>query len=153
MTVRIEGVPELKARIKAITPDERLMRRLAVAVTGEAKRLAPRRTSNLSRSIVVGHVGSDTAQVKATANYAAYVELGTRAHEIRPRNAKALRFAPGRGARLTGTPRRGAKNIIFAKKVRHPGTKAHPFMAPAIKAAARAAGFAAAIIKAWNEAA
>ena len=153
MTLKISGVPELKARIRAITPDEQLMRQLAVAVTGEAKRLVPRRTGNLGRSIVIGHVGARTAQVKATAGYAAFVELGTRAHDIRPRNAKALRFAPGKGARLTGTPRKGAQNIIFAKKVRHPGTKARPFMAPAIKTVARAAGLAAQIIKAWNEAA
>lgn len=153
MTLRVEGVPELKARVNALTPDRQLMGRLALAVVGEAKRLVPRRTGNLGRSIVIGHVEPLSAQVKATANYAAYVELGTRAHEIKPRKAKMLRFAPGSGSRLSGTPRKNAQNIIFAKKVRHPGTKPHPFMAPAIKAVAHAAGLAAEIIKAWNDAA
>lgn len=153
MTMRVSGVPELKARIKAITPSEGLMRTLAVQVTAEAKRLVPRRTGNLGRSIVVGNVGRDRAEVKATAGYAAFVELGTRAHEIKPRSAKALRFAPGGQARLTGTPRRGAQNIIFAKRVRHPGTKPHPFMAPAIRAVAKGVGLAAKIVDAWNHAA
>lgn len=150
----IRGLPELRARVKAIEPNEDLMRRLAVSLVAESKRRVPRRTGNLGRSIVIGHVGRTEAQVKATAGYAAFVELGTRAHDIRPRRAKALRFAPSASARrLTGTPRKGARDIIFAKKVRHPGTKAKPFMAPAIKAVARAAGLAAAVISAWNDAA
>lgn len=154
MSYTLKGLPELRARIKAITPNSPdLMRSLAVIVTAEAKYLVPRRTGNLGRSIQIGYVTRNSAQVKATANYAGYVEFGTRPHIIRPRNAKALRFAPGAGSRLSGTPRRNAHNIIFAKKVRHPGTRPRPFMEPAVRIAAKAAGLAAQIIKHWNDAA
>ena len=40
------------------------------------------------------------------------LSAGTRPHEIRPRRKKALRFRPKRRGRY-----------VFAKKVRHPGTK------------------------------
>ena len=44
-----------------------------------------------------------------------YVEEGTVAHLIRPKNAKALRWM-------------GPSGPIFAKEVRHPGTKADPWL-------------------------
>lgn len=48
-------------------------------------------------------------------NYTPMVEEGTRAHEIRPRAAKVLAFSVG-----------GSK--VFARRVRHPGTRgAHMF--------------------------
>lgn len=49
-----------------------------------------------------------------------FLEYGTRAHKIRPKRAKALRFT-GR----SGQP-------VFAREVNHPGTKADPFMGPAV---------------------
>ena len=152
MTFKIHGIPQLKARVNAIKPNPGLMRDLALIVTAEAKREAPRRTGNLARSIQIGSVSATRAEVRATANYAAFVEMGTRAHIIRPRQRKALRWAPRGQTRLSGTPKKGAQ-AIFAKRVNHPGTRAHPFMAPAIRVAARAAGLMAHIVKAWNDAA
>jgi hypothetical protein len=54
--------------------------------------------------------------------YVRYVVEGTRAHEIRPRVAKALRFVyQGR--------------VVFARSVQHPGTQPNPFFARALEKA------------------
>jgi hypothetical protein len=58
-----------------------------------------------------------------TAPYLPYVLGGTRPHVIAARNAKALRWIPNRGH---GSP-------VFAKSVRHPGTKPNDFPEKAIK--------------------
>lgn len=57
-------------------------------------------------------------RVQAHANYAAYVELGTTAHIIRPRFKKALWWE-------------GAAHPI-SPSVRHPGATARPFLRPAL---------------------
>lgn len=54
----------------------------------------------------------------ATAPYAPFVEFRTKPHIILPRNAKVLRFVVG-----------GV--TVYAKKVKHPGSKAMPFVEPA----------------------
>lgn len=93
-----------------------------------AKRYAPRDTGELARSIEVQQ-GPTTGTVVATADHAVFVEFGTWSHhlyrpkagtyEIRPRHAQALRFE------IDG-------EVIFTKKVDHPGIEAQPFMAPAV---------------------
>ncbi|WP_234334281.1 hypothetical protein [Streptomyces sp. NRRL B-1347] len=49
-----------------------------------------------------------------------YILDGTRPHLIRPRRRKALRFDVG-------------GEIVFAKLVRHPGTRAHNFLGIALR--------------------
>ncbi|WP_228980121.1 hypothetical protein [Streptomyces sp. DH12] len=49
-----------------------------------------------------------------------YVLDGTRPHLIRPRRAKALRFEVG-------------GRVTYAKIVRHPGTRANPFLQRALR--------------------
>lgn len=51
-----------------------------------------------------------------------YVLNGTRPHIIRPRRAKALRFEVG-------------GRVVYAKVVRHPGSKANDFLGRALRAA------------------
>ena len=85
------------------------MQTLALAAVREAKLLeAPhRKTGNLGRTIHAGEITDSTARVKASANYTAYLEFGTKAHEITPNAKKALRWAASSGGRrLTGTPTR-----------------------------------------------
>lgn len=135
----IKGLSQLLSRFEAIQPNPKLMRNLALQAVREQKLLAPVRTGNLRRSILVGAVTDRYAETKATANYAAAVELGTRAHDIRPRFKKALRFKVGGGT-------------VFAKRVRHPGTKAKPYMVPGAVKAVRELG-AEFVVKAWNDAA
>ena len=153
MTAEIRGIPQLRARIEAITPNRELLRTIALSAVREQKLLAPRKTGNLGRSIHIGAVTPTRAETIASASYAAYVERGTRPHEIRPRNRKALRWAASAAdARLTGTPRAGGR-VRFAKRVQHPGTRARPFMVPGAQKAVQAAGLKATVIAAWDSAA
>jgi hypothetical protein len=85
-------------------------------------------TGALRRSIVGRVVRRDASGtsgvVEATAAHAVFVEDDTRAHDIRPRRASALRWTEG-------------GEVRFARVVRHPGTRGKPFMGPAaIKAEA-----------------
>ena len=151
MSASISGIPQLRARIEAIKPNAKLLRTIALSAVREQKILAPRKTGNLGRTIHLGAVTPTRAETIASASYAAFVERGTSAHEIRPRNRKALRWAAG-NARLSGSPRSGGR-VRFAKRVQHPGTRAQPFMVPGAKKAVEGAGLKATVVSAWNEAA
>lgn len=87
-----------------------------------AKQKVPRITSTLMRSIhtevTSASQNSAVAVVGTDVEYGPHVEFGTRARVIRPRNARALRFKIG-------------GRVVFAKFVRHPGTRAKPFLRPA----------------------
>lgn len=59
---------------------------------------------------------TDGAEVYANAQYAPYVELGTRPHLIVPKaGRKGLRFFAGGG-------------YVLARQVNHPGSKPYPFL-------------------------
>lgn len=135
----VKGLSQLLSRFAAISPNPRLMRNLALSAVREQKTLSPVRAGNLRRSILVGRVSDNYAETRATANYAAAVELGTKPHVIRPRTKKALRFKSG-----------GA--VVFTKRANHPGTKAKPFMVPGAKKAVEDLG-ADFIVEQWNSAA
>lgn len=149
----VVGLTALQKRLHAIGGNnERILATIGAAAIREAKILVARKTGNLGRSI---HMEAPTAtQVKlvASAKYAAYVEHGTRPHEITPKARKALRFAPSAGGRrLTGSPRVGA-DVVFAKRVHHPGTRAQPYLLPGAKKAVSDAGVSI-IVTEWNGAA
>lgn len=156
MAETLVGLGKLEKRLNAMTSDaakRQYLGRLGLSAVREAKHLAPRKTSNLSRSITLGQVSASAVTIEAQAPYAGYVEHGTRPHRITPKNAKALRFAPSKaGRRLTGTPRTGA-SVVFAMSVEHPGTKAQPFMRPGAEKAVERMELAEQVVKKWNDAA
>lgn len=86
------------------------------------KSLCPVDTGNLRDSIGVRMqgdaviVGPDVSQ----APYAGYVEFGTQPHEIRPKDAQALRFMVG-------------GQVVFARVVHHPGTRPALYVARAFE--------------------
>lgn len=108
------------------------------------------RTGNLRRSIKADPVSSNIVGAKwmiySNMPYAAYVENGTKAHEIWPRASHGLkgpvrngqtRRATGKGPHehIVGRGRalrwvNGGKTF-FAAHVRHPGSAAMPYMGPA----------------------
>lgn len=93
----------------------RLMRRVAA----RAKREAPVRTRELRNSIGWSPISvrrlSLQSGVFAKARHAKWVHDGTRPHLITARRARVLAFqADGR--------------TVFARQVRHPGTRPNPFM-------------------------
>jgi len=155
------GAAAAQRRITAISGPlgVKVTRQLALSTVREAKLLVHRKTGNLGRSIRVERVTETGALVIAAANYAAYVELGTRPHTITPKAAKALAWAkgPSGGAfrRLSGATRTGTGrgDMIFARVVHHPGSKPYPFLIPGAKIAATKGGLKNIVIDVWNGAA
>jgi len=150
----IKGRHALDLRMAAVShPGTELTRQLGLRAVREMKLRVPRKTGNLGRSIHVSQVTETSVTVTASAGYAGDVEFGTRPHEITPKAAKALRWAASpAGRKLSGAPRKGA-DVIFAKRVHHPGTKAEPFMVPGAKAAVEQSGLSDIIVNVWNDAA
>ena len=95
---------------------KKLIERLADYAEEEMKRRAPVKTGRLKHSIRkrVDLINLE-AEVGPEVSYGVYVEFGIRPHIIRPVRARALRFE------ATG-------EIVFARLVRHPGTKPKPFI-------------------------
>lgn len=164
MSEVIKGIPQLQRRLKAIGDTRGLLHKLQLDTTAEAKRIVraqhPRTSGDLGRSIEPGYITSHEALVVAHAGYAAYVELGTRPHIIRPRNGQFLRF-PAKGVQTTRTGRVRTSEVrrlgkgayTFAREVHHPGTKPEPFLLPGAKKAASDDGMKDLIIERWNSAA
>jgi len=76
---------------------------------------APHKTGTLQRSIKLNY-RPIAVEIYPTVEYAKYLITGTRAHEIYPTRAKALRFVGRDG------------QIHFAKKVMHTGTQPNNFV-------------------------
>lgn len=85
-------------------------------------------TGRLRSSIVVEERG-DGWVIGTNVEYAPFVELDTKPHIIEPKNKQALKFEVGRKQRLAAGKSPGQANIVFAKKVQHPGTEgSHMFL-------------------------
>lgn len=159
----VEGIDPLQRRLAAIGNTQGVLRLLAVASVREAKILVPRRTGNLGRTIRVGRVDDERAEVIAGGQneigYAAAVEFGTKPHIIRPRpgrigrNGRPAALGWGGPRTLGGRLRKGGKPAFFARFVRHPGSRAKPYLRPGIERALQRGGIKAHIVDAWNRAA
>lgn len=151
----IKGMPQLIKRIDAVAsskvPHATLVQ-WQVRAVALAKMLAlpHKKTGNLSRSIHAGSISSSRASIEASANYAAYLEFGTKAHVIVPVRAKALAWGGSR--RLTGSLRSGSSPTVFAMRVEHPGNPPYPFLRPAAERALGELGIEA-VVSVWNGAA
>lgn len=93
-----------------------LMDRLAALVEEDAKLLVHVKTGELQASIRRA-VNGDTFRVGSDLDYSVYLEEGTAAHVIRPKNGKALMW-PG-------------ADHPYAR-VNHPGTAPAPFLKPSL---------------------
>lgn len=107
-----------------------LIRRSTERVAGNAKRNAPSSFGKLRQSIT-SKVQGLTGEVAVNASHAGAVEFGSKPHEIRPKRKKALAFKPGAGFKFWDESGR-----VVVKVVKHPGTKAQPFLRPAVEAEA-----------------
>ena len=145
----MQGVDALLARLEAIGEPRPVLRVAQLATVREAKLLVHRKTGHLGRSIVPGAISGDHAKVEARTPYAATVELGSRAHVIRPKKAKVLAWGGTR--RLSGALAKGSKPTHFAREVHHPGTKPYPYLIPGAKKAV--ADLKDVIVSLWNKAA
>jgi HK97 gp10 family phage protein len=88
-------------------------------VQNAMRETAPVRTGALRDSIRL-QLGLDYVRVGPTVPYAAFVEFGTRPQEILPRRAQALRFETEAG------------EIVYAKRVWHPGFEGRFFVRRAV---------------------
>jgi hypothetical protein len=154
MTDSIDGLSELEKRFAAITDFHMFLGRLGLQAVSYAKEFVPRKTGNLGRTIRLGTVTDEYAQIIAGGQfgvgYAQAVEFGTRAHVIVPVRRKALAWGGSR--RLSGSLRSGAKATNFAMRVNHPGTQAKPYLGPAAAKVVEENAVAG-IVTAWNTAA
>ena len=118
-----------------------------VSIEKYAKHRCPVDTGHLRASINSEITGFEEGAVGTNTEYAMAVEYGTRPHDIKPREKKVLRFEVGgtRGGYVTSKSgkrywKKGkAGEPVFAKRVKHPGTKAQPFLEPAFMAGGRVA--------------
>jgi len=91
--------------------------------TGPLANATPKVTGKLARSTFFQIIGGPKEQILKILQpartpdgefYGEFVRDGTRPHDIRPKNAKALRFMIG-------------SNVIFAMVVKHPGNRPNPY--------------------------
>ena len=131
-SLRITGVDELRSKLKPALFRASLERGLSAVVhelKGEVQRRTPVKTGRL-RSSITAHVSGMRGAISSNANYARFVEEGTRPHTITARRARALAW-PGVAARTSSGLGRGPRGtrsgtgrggFIYARSVRHPGT-------------------------------
>jgi HK97 gp10 family phage protein len=108
------------------------------ALVKVAQDAAPRDSRFLRQSITgqVENWGTDHPAVRAGthAHYAPDVEFGTRPHAIFPFRKKALFWVNYDNPKSRPHLKGAGAVFTFARMVRHPGTKAQPFMRPAYQA-------------------
>ena len=112
--VRVEGLEKV---LRALSGErwlailDRFLARLANETLYLFQKTAPKKTGRLVASAYVVSPRAGVQVMRVDAPYAAVVEFGSRPHPIFPRHAQALRFEVG-------------GRVVFARYVRHPGTRA-----------------------------
>jgi hypothetical protein len=137
--VALKGSRELRARLKAIRQVFKPAgREWADFTAAEAKRRVPVRTGRTRSSIR----RKNASQRKATVvgNYPVnFIDAGTKAHDIRPRNARVLRFEDG-------------GHTVFTKKVHKRRQPARPFKKESAQAGLRKVDIIGDLVELWNRA-
>lgn len=87
---------------------------MAEQIAEEMRKEVPVASGRLRDSIRVKVLGDRIEIGPEGVDYGVYVQYGTEPHEIRPKNAQALRF------NVNG-------KTVFASVVNHPGTEPNPF--------------------------
>jgi len=109
---------EIKERLEAALPNiaRRLQNELVLA--------CPVDTGRLRNSIKVKE--NERGLLIWMVDYGQFVEFGSPPHIIKPKDKKYLKFEIGKLERLKG--KKTGKNIVFAKEVKHPGSRPNPFI-------------------------
>lgn len=135
MGVRIEGTAFVIARMEKFaqvsdTETKIAVNKAAIDIHRAEKKYLTmktnRGTGKLVNSILLAYVDANTRLIEPLAEYAPYIEYGTRPHIIRARNKRVL------AAKVKGARRKGVgQYTFFGDEVQHPGTSARPFVEPA----------------------
>lgn len=133
--LNIEGIEAVRKRFARLVPEvkEQALNKLAQVAFDTAQQQADTHTQTgaLKRSLDLLPEDEDAWIVRhdlQAAPHALFVHWGTRAHDIRPRDRKALRWTGGQG---------GDTHYIFARFVRHPGYAGDPWLVTAAEEAIR----------------
>ena len=124
ITVEVTGAKELIAELRDLPEafQKPVINKLAAVAYDSAQKGAGRHvvTGALFQSLYNRPItgGREVGHDPNRAPHAVFVNFGTRPHQIRPKNKKALRWASGNG-------------FIFAKLVNHPGYRGDPYMVQA----------------------
>lgn len=94
------------------------VRRIAIRLEGELKKMSPVNNGQLRQSIKV-IPNEDSLTIKMN-EHGKWVEFGTPPHVIKPKTKKALKFQSN-------------GDSVIVKKVKHPGTRPNPFIRNTIK--------------------
>ena len=127
--LNLDGLDQVRQQFARLVPavQQQVLNGLAQVAFDTAQRGADAHTKTgaLARSLFLRPEGEDAWIIghnQQTAPHALFVHWGTRAHIIRPRDKKALRWPSGQGA---GT------RFLFAQFVRHPGYEGDPWLVKA----------------------
>jgi hypothetical protein len=140
--VALRGSRELRARLKAIrtvfkpagkqwadaTAEEAKRRLVSSMNTGKTRASIRRRNSSQKKATVVGNYPIN------------FIDAGSKAHDIKPRNVSALKFSAG-------------GNTVFARKVHKRAIAAKPFKKASAEAGLRKVDIIGDLIDLWNRAA
>jgi hypothetical protein len=101
------------------------IRKIATGTLLVARLRAPKRTGKMAMSILAFPTGPTEWQVQANTDYSLFVHEGTKAHIIKPK-------APGYPLKFFWPKAGGTVRFMHVK---HPGTKAQPFLVDALRKA------------------
>lgn len=108
-------------------PIRQELRRRARNVQRRARQLVGVDSGALRSSIHVADletIGSPSVSIRSNLPYALAHHQGTRPHVIRPNSERFLRF-------------KVAGKIVYVRQVQHPGTRPNPYLARALREAAK----------------
>lgn len=136
----LKGSRELRRRLKAIrTVFKPVGKTWAEKTVHLAASRVEVKTGKTRASIRVKNASMRKAAVEAKGG-ARFLEAGTKAHIIRPKRFRALKW------NASGQP-------MFAKKVNHPATKAKPFLRRSGRDVLEQSDMLQELLKLWNQAA
>ena len=142
----LEGLDRIRAEFARLVPEvqTQVLRGLAQVAFDAAQDQVDTHTQTgaLARSLRLksdGKGGWIVGHDQQMAPYAPFVHWGTRAHEIRPREKKALRWVGEKGAITRNAQGRfvSGTKFVFARFVRHPGYEGDPWLVKAADEAVR----------------
>lgn len=129
LSFRVEGLAELAAAWRAgvaelVRDVQQSAAHAAQVATRDIKAAAPVRSGDLKDSIeprMRTTARGATGEIVIGAEHASFVKDGTPPHTISAKNARFLRFEVG-------------GRTVFAKSVKHPGTKPNDFVSGGVEA-------------------
>lgn len=144
--LNLAGLDEVRDSFARLVPEVKgkVLRGLAQVAFDTAQRQVDTHTQTgaLARSLRLqadGDGGWIIGHDQQHAPYAPFVHWGTRAHDIRPRKKKVLRWVGEKGAVTRNAQGRfvSGTKFVFARFVRHPGYAGDPWLVTAADEAVR----------------